>query len=442
MRHSNIVLALLAAAALAACGGGGKAGDQSFKNKFSAQVTFGDSLADVGTYDVGPIAQAGGGKFTINGQVAGYPELNGLTWTEVLAKQFGLAAPCAAQTGLDGQGPYAVPVVNHAGCYGYAQGGARVTNPVGPGNKLTGDPMGALTVPVVTQVQNHLAASGGKFSGTEVVYFMAGGNDALMQIGQLQAGAEAAGKQAFSNTLVSRLASYADDPQAAAQNIASAMQTEQSNPNHTDQSVVTAAVSTAMQQPGATELGDANLRASIVAEATAAGQTAAHDYFTSHAPAAVQAMGQAGGELAAIVKNVVSKGANFVVVNNLPDVSVSPAARAKGAEAQSLAKLMSKTFNDTLKAGLGDDPKILYVDLFTLSADQAVNPGPYGLSNTTTPACGANAAGGSSLICNSTNLISGDVSRFMFADGVHPTPFEHSLIAKYVAQQMMVRGWL
>ena len=442
MRQTNIVLALLAAAALAACGGGGKAGDQSFKNQFSAQVTFGDSLADVGTYAVGPVAMAGGGKFTVNGQVAGYPELSGLTWTEVLAKQFGLPAPCAAQTGLNGQGVYAVPVVNHSGCYGYAQGGARVTHPVGPGNAMTGDPMGALTVPVATQVQNHLAASGGKFSGTEVVYFMAGGNDALMQLGQLQAGAEAAGEQAFANTLVSRLASYADDPQSAAQNIAGAMQAEQSNPDHTDQSVVTAAVGTAMQQAGATELQDANLRGSIVVEATTAGQNAGKAYFTANAPAAVQAMGVAGGELAAIVKNVVSKGANFVVVNNLPDVSVSPSARAKGAEVQGLAKLMSSTFNDALKAGLGSDAKILYIDLFTLSADQAVNPGPYGLSNTTTPACGANAAGGSSLVCNSTNLVTGDVSRYMFADGVHPTPFEHSLIAKYVAQQMMVRGWL
>jgi phospholipase/lecithinase/hemolysin len=30
----------------------------------------------------------------------------------------------------------------------------------------------------------------------------------------------------------------------------------------------------------------------------------------------------------------------------------------------------------------------------------------------------------------------------MFADSVHPTPFEYSLLARYVAEQMMVKGWL
>jgi hypothetical protein len=30
----------------------------------------------------------------------------------------------------------------------------------------------------------------------------------------------------------------------------------------------------------------------------------------------------------------------------------------------------------------------------------------------------------------------------MFADDVLPTPYENALIAKYVAQQMIVKGWL
>ena len=168
MRHLHPLLALFLAAVLAACGGGGdsRPGDQTLKNKFSGQVTFGDSLADVGTYAVGPIAAAGGGKFTINGNnVTVNPALTGATWSELMAAQLGLPAPCAAQTGLDGdpaQG-FSVPVVNHPGCFGYAQGGARVTNPVGPRNKQTGSPLGQLTVPVVTQIANHLAVAGGRY---------------------------------------------------------------------------------------------------------------------------------------------------------------------------------------------------------------------------------------------------------------------------------------
>jgi phospholipase/lecithinase/hemolysin len=30
----------------------------------------------------------------------------------------------------------------------------------------------------------------------------------------------------------------------------------------------------------------------------------------------------------------------------------------------------------------------------------------------------------------------------MFADDIHPTPYEYSLVARYVAEQMMVKGWL
>jgi outer membrane lipase/esterase len=212
MRQTNFLLALFMAALLTACGGhDSNGGDQTPRTRFSAQVVFGDSLSDVGTGAVGAIAAAGGGKFTINGNnTALNPELTGKIWVELIAAQLGLPAPCAAQTGLDGDPAlgFSVPLVNHPGCYGYAQGGARVTNPVGPGNKLTGSPLGQLTVPVVTQVANHLAIAGGRFRGDEVVFVTAGGNDAIALLGQLAAGATAAGQAAgaarFASTLTAR----------------------------------------------------------------------------------------------------------------------------------------------------------------------------------------------------------------------------------------------
>ena len=82
---------LMAALALSACGGGGS--DTATKLSFSSMVSFGDSLSDVGTYKVGAIAAVGGGKWTVNGTTTGP-----VNWTELLASQLNLPAPCAAQT--------------------------------------------------------------------------------------------------------------------------------------------------------------------------------------------------------------------------------------------------------------------------------------------------------------------------------------------------------
>ena len=467
MRQTHFALALLTAAVLSACGGsdGTSPNEQKLNTTFSAMVSFGDSLADVGTYAVGGVKAAGGGKFTINGDnTAINPTLTGKNWTELMAKQFALPAPCAAQTGLDGNAAagFSVAIADHPECFSYAQGGARVSNPIGPEHKLTGSALGFLTVPVLEQVTRHLARSGGKFSGTEVVFVTAGGNDALALLGQLQAGATAAGQAAgaaegakvgaetFVTTLVSLLAATADNPQAAAQAIGTAVFMEAQNPAHTNQSVINVAVGTAMAQPGSSELQDPLVVGSIVvnAQTTAeaagaaaglvAGQKAGAAYAAAQAPVAVTAMGTAGAELAGIVKSmIVAKGANYVVVNNLPDLGGSPAGKAQDAATQTLINTMVSTFNTQLKAGVAGEAKVVYVDLFSTSHDQIINPGPYGLTNTSTAACTVK-----SLICTGKTLIAGDVSHFMFADDVLPTPYENALIAKYVAQQMIVKGWL
>ena len=455
MRHLHPVLALFLAATLAACGGGGSGGgDQTPKQHFSAQVTFGDSLADVGTDAVGAVAAAGGGKFTINGDnTAKDPALTGKIWVELMAAQFRLPAPCAAQTGLDGDATrgFSVPVVNHAGCFAYAQGGARVTEPVGPRNKLTGSPLGQLTVPVKTQIANHLALSGGMFRGDEVVFVTAGGNDAIFLLGQLAAGAtaagQAAGAAAFANTLAGLLAAGATDPAAAAAATGAALQAEAARPGHTDASVVQAAVATAAAQPGNAGVADpavyGPMATRALADGAAAGATAGARYLADHGPAAVSAMATAGAELAILINTqIVGNGARFVVVNNIPDITVTPDALSQSAPVRALMGDMVAAFNTALNVGIGATPGVLQVDLFKLTHDQATNPAPYGLTNVTTPACGANALGTSSLLCNGSNLVAGDASHYMFADDAHPTPFEHSLVARHIALQMIVKGWL
>ena len=83
------LLSTATAAILAACGGGSP-GDQKLRIEYSSLVSFGDSLSDVGTHQVGGIIAMGGGQYTVNSPTA-------KNWTELLSAQMGLAAPCPAQ---------------------------------------------------------------------------------------------------------------------------------------------------------------------------------------------------------------------------------------------------------------------------------------------------------------------------------------------------------
>jgi phospholipase/lecithinase/hemolysin len=389
MQATKFMLSLLAAGMLAACGGDGGGGTgtgahviaadapQAAFPRYSAQVTFGDSLADVGSYAVGAVAALGGGKYTINGNAtAFYPELVGRTWTEMMAPGFGLPPPCAAQTGLQGDPArgLAVPVANVPGCFGYAQGGARIIDPVGFGHPATGSQLGALTVPVAAQVANHLALAGGRFQGSEIVFVMAGEGDVLELWRQLYAGAAAVGDAA--------------GPYGAAE--ARAM------------------------------------------------------YLFNSGPTAIAVAAQAGSDLAAIVRDqIVAKGANYVVVNNLPDIAGSPLGLAQEPAMRNLIQAMVDSFNRALKAGLDTTFQVAQVDVYALTHDQLFNPAFYGISNNTVPACGPNALFGTALYCNVYNTLPGvDVSHFMYADWVDLTPYSHWLIARQVGLVMAVRGWL
>jgi phospholipase/lecithinase/hemolysin len=457
MRHTKLALAAMALAVLAGCGGTDPApGDQSVKVKYSAQVSFGDSLSDVGSYAVGTVAALKGGKFTINGDNTSVNStFTGKNWTELTAAQIGLAAPCAAVTGLDGDATkgFSVPATPHSGCYGYAMGGSRVTNPVGPSNKLTGSALGALTYPVVTQIANHLKAVGGKFKGDELVLVMAGGNDALFQLGALSTAATAAGTAAggtaYVTSLVGQLAAGATDPKSAAVAIGTAAQTAAAG--GASQTVITqTAIGAAAVQPGNSAVASPTVYGPMVtkatADATAAGAKAGADYASAHGPDLVAAMAQAGTELVALVKTqIIANGANYVVVNNLPDVATTPSGRGQPASTQALINAMVSAYNSALSTGLASESKVLLVDVFAVSHDQATNPGPYGLTNVSETACDLSTAKnplGSSLVCNGSNLKSGDVSHWSFADDVHPTPYNNLLLARYVSKAMVTKGWL
>ncbi|HET8870233.1 MAG TPA: SGNH/GDSL hydrolase family protein [Aquabacterium sp.] len=331
---------------------------------YSSIVSFGDSLSDVGTYRVSTIAAVGGGEYTVNNG-------GGTNWTEQLAKGLFAPAPCAAQTGLNSviPGIPAVPVTDHPECSNYAQGGSRVTNPVGPGNLYTypadpGGALGQLTDPVVNQVNRYLSSHGGQFSGGELVTVLAGGNDVFMNLATVAATAAATG----------------NDPTAVA-------------------------------------TASAN---------------------------AVAAMGQAGADLASLIKNqMVAKGARYVVALTLPDVSQTPFALSKDAATRTLISTMVTTFNSQLTAGLSGVNRVLIADAYSQGRLQNAYPQLFGLSNTANMACDlSKTILPTSLVCTSNTLIAGDTSRYEYADSVHPTPYAHKLLAGFVYLKLFARGWL
>lgn len=228
MKSIRLTAAALAASLLVvACGGGGDEGPRvpgpsgapTTLGDFKSVVSFGDSLSDVGTYT--PATQIPGtgtspanpalyvgGRFTTNGSAS-------KIWVELVAGSLGLgitpaevgfnkmSVPCPAS---------ALGAAAAATCTGYAQGGARVTNPAGNGQLADGN--GALTVPVAKQVANHLSRKGGSFTANDLVFVLGGNNDIAIAFGTFAAKAGALAAQAAAGQIT---ASQAQELTLAAQ---------------------------------------------------------------------------------------------------------------------------------------------------------------------------------------------------------------------------------
>ena len=396
----NTICASLAAALLAACGGGqGPSGSTSVG--FTSVVSFGDSLSDAGTYAVGTVAAVGGGRYTVNSGTATPTKI----WLDVVSAQLALPAPCAAVRGLDGSATlgFSVPATSQAGCSNYAQGGSRVTHPVGPGNKNipSSAALGQLTYPLTAQVADHLSRNAGTFNPKALVTVLGGGNDVFIQ-----------------GAVATAAATMAAAPTAA--NIAEFTATATNFGGWT--SAEQLAVLTATSAPA----GQAAVQAGLLAN-----------------------MARAGAEQANLVKTqIVGKGAKYVLVVNLPNVGATPMGFAGGPQTSALLTAMAQAFNQALAAGLAGlagTAGVVLADAFSTSTDQYNNPNAYGLSNVTSRSCktdASNILGGVPLVCSPANVIAGDLSRYGFADDVHPSPYGHQLLAQFVSKALTAAGWL
>jgi outer membrane lipase/esterase len=207
LTRSWALTALVAAAMMSACGGsdpdvpgsGSPSGAPTTQGSFTAVVSFGDSLSDVGTYLWATSATGNGqppyigGKFTTNSATS-------KVWVENVATTLNISMT-AAQVGF-GAASQPCPAAN-ASCTAYGQGGSRVTDPNGIGHAG-----GALTVPVRTQIANHLARFT-SFTANDLIFVYAGNNDVFTQFSTFATKATTIKTQAAMGTITQEQANLA-----------------------------------------------------------------------------------------------------------------------------------------------------------------------------------------------------------------------------------------
>ena len=390
-------LTLLTTALLAACGGGeptipgsgAPAGAPTTKGSFTALVTFGDSLSDLGTYaPATSLAGNGsapyfGGKFTTN--VDGNL---GKVWVENLATTMGLLVT-PAEVGFAGSSvkcPAKLANPALAGtCTGYGQGGSRVTDPSGIGNNAGA---GALTVPMVKQVANHLAAFG-SFKATDLILVWGGNNDAFVQFGAFSAAATAIQTNAATGKITADQANkQLYEAQTAAQYGMKAAAQE-----------LAALVRDQILAKGGKYVAVFNLPDSTLTP------------FGSTLPASAKPV------LTTLVDTF-----NLWLRDGLTDLPVQWIDQnAPGKD----------VYANPAKYGLVNNT----VPTCDAAKISAITRGA--------------VTDGSSLFCNATpgmpynGLRAGaDINTWQFADGVHPTPGGHKIISDYVTTQLKAFGWL
>lgn len=178
----------------------------------------------------------------------------------------------------------------------------------------------------------------------------------------------------------------------------------------------------------------------------------------------------------AIKANTLDKGAQRVVVLNMPGITNTPrfqtvlgaiaAANGGGtagatarAQAEGLFKSWVVAFNTELAAKLSGNTSVVLVDFYTSFNDQIATPAQYGLGNATTPACPITGVGSDGLptytfpACTDAALsaqtppagATGGADwwkTYAFSDSFHPTPYGHQLLAQLIARSLAQAGWL
>ncbi|MCS6810633.1 MAG: SGNH/GDSL hydrolase family protein [Tepidimonas sp.] len=168
-----------------------------------------------------------------------------------------------------------------------------------------------------------------------------------------------------------------------------------------------------------------------------------------------------------------NRGARRVVILNAPDITRTPrftavlaavAAAAGGGQAgasaagqiTAMVRGWVDAFNQRLAQRWAGDGRVALVDFRTAFDQWLNNPGAYGLTNTTTPACPATGTDAQGLptytiaTCTETALAAQPPAGasgawwnvYVFSDNFHGTPRTNALMGDMVTQTLRAKGWI
>lgn len=178
----------------------------------------------------------------------------------------------------------------------------------------------------------------------------------------------------------------------------------------------------------------------------------------------------------AIKTNALDKGAQRIVVVNMPGITNTPrfqtvldsiAASAGGgstgtaarAHYESVFKGWIVAFNTELAQQFSGNAKVIVVDFYTSFNDEIATPAQFGLQNVSLPVCPITGLGSDGLptytfpTCTDVSLsatappagATGGANwwkSFAFSDSFHPTPYGHQLLAQLISRSLSQAGWL
>ncbi|MBM2882914.1 autotransporter domain-containing protein [Chromobacterium phragmitis] len=352
---------------------------------------FGDSLSDVGAFQLLPTPT--GGQWPLN---ARWTTGNGANWTDVLSGHYGLKSvannPSNANTSKQGNN--------------YAQGGAiaqdytsATTNfpTAAAGIESVGPDNATKILELPTQIQNYLTATGGKADANALYTVWIGGNDV---IAALSTASSTTGQQFITASAQAAATSVAMLERAGAKTIIV--------PTLPDMSAaplaIYASLQAVQQKLGLTD-NQVNTAYGAAWQQLSAASGAGND------PKLIQAA------LAA---------ANSAL--SLPTGTVAAFYNGTSSQAgvQPSLQQLSSGYNqlvDMMLSGNNLQHNVVRANVALLFQEILANPGKYGFTNVTGSACPQSA------ISCPANVLPNQV--YVFTDPLHPTPAAHKLVGDY-----------
>jgi outer membrane lipase/esterase len=152
------------------------------------------------------------------------------------------------------------------------------------------------------------------------------------------------------------------------------------------------------------------------------------------------AVTQAALDLATQAGKLKAAGAQYVIVQNLPDAGKTPFAASFGPAAQAGLTSLTGLFNSTLNAAIAQSGlQVIQVNLNALVNEVTASPALYGFVNVAGPACTT----ASSFNCTPATLVAPNANlNYVYADGKHGTTgiyqvFSQAIVSMITGPQQM-----